>query len=56
MHAVNKPEVMVSYAREKFDANGRVADEKTRRSIEDLLESLLALTVRMAERRTGSVR
>lgn len=49
MHAVNKPEVMVSYAREKFDANGRLADEKTRRLIGELVESLIALTARMAE-------
>ena len=47
MHALNKPEVMVSYAREKFDANGRLTDEKTRISIAELLESLIALTTIM---------
>ena len=47
MQAVNKPEVMVSYAREKFDANGRLTDEKTRISIAELLESLIALTAIM---------
>ncbi|MGD0978684.1 MAG: NAD(P)H-dependent oxidoreductase [Candidatus Bathyarchaeia archaeon] len=49
MHAVNKPEVMVSYVREKFDANGMLKDQKTRRLIEELVESLIALTARMGK-------
>jgi chromate reductase len=49
MHAVNEPEVMVSYAREKIDANGRLKDVKTRRLIAELVESLIALTARMAK-------
>jgi chromate reductase len=49
MHAVNEPEVMVSHAREKFDANGRLEDEKTRRSISELIESLISLTEKMAK-------
>jgi chromate reductase len=43
MHAVNEPEVMVSHAREKFDANGKLKDEKTRKSISELIESLISL-------------
>ena len=48
MHAVNKPEVMVSYAREKFDADGKLKDEKVRRSIAELIESLIALSATMS--------
>jgi len=47
MHAVNRPEVMVSFAREKFDADGRLKDEKMRRLIGELIESLVALTTTM---------
>jgi chromate reductase len=49
MHAVNEPEVMVSYAREKIDANGRLKDEKTRRLIAELVESLIALSAKMGK-------
>lgn len=47
MQAVNEPEVMVNYAQEKFDANGRLKDEKARKRIAELIESLIALTTRM---------
>jgi chromate reductase len=48
MHAVNKPEVMISFAREKFDADGKLKDEKALRSIAELIESLIALTATTA--------
>ncbi len=44
MYPLNQPEVMVSFAQEKFDANGRVTDPKTREKIKELLESLMAWT------------
>jgi hypothetical protein len=47
---------MVSYAREKFDANGRLEDEKTRRLIAELVESLIALTARMGKQWTTRAR
>ncbi|MGA2769065.1 MAG: NAD(P)H-dependent oxidoreductase [Candidatus Bathyarchaeia archaeon] len=49
MHTVNKPEVMVNYAPEKFDADGRLKDEKARERIAELIESLIALTTRMTK-------
>jgi chromate reductase len=49
MHTVNKPEVMVNYAQEKFDADGRLNDEKARKRVAELIESLIALTARMAK-------
>jgi chromate reductase len=50
MYAVNRPEVMVSYAPEKLDAGGRLRDEKTRKLIGGLIASLIALTELMAKR------
>ncbi|MEM3726397.1 MAG: NAD(P)H-dependent oxidoreductase [Candidatus Bathyarchaeia archaeon] len=44
MHPINKPEVMVPLAGEKFDKKGRLIDEKTRAKIKDLLENLVAWT------------
>jgi len=44
MYPINAPEVMVPFAQEKIDANGRVTDEKTREKIKELLESLVTWT------------
>ena len=44
MHPMNMPEVMVPFAQEKIDANGRVTDETTKGKIKELLESLVAWT------------
>jgi chromate reductase, NAD(P)H dehydrogenase (quinone) len=42
MHPVNRPEVMVGFAKDKFDAAGRLTDEKTRQLVRQLLENLVA--------------
>jgi len=42
MYPINAPEVMVPFARDKVDANGRLTDQKTREKIKELLESLVA--------------
>jgi chromate reductase, NAD(P)H dehydrogenase (quinone) len=47
MYPVNKPEVMVPSANEKIDENGNVTDEKTRRKIKELVESLAAWTIKI---------
>jgi chromate reductase len=44
MKAVNKPEVMIGSARDKFDEAGNLTDEKTRASIRKLLEALISWT------------
>jgi len=46
MLPLNQPEVMVSFAQDKIDGNGRVTDDKTRKRIRELLESLVAWTRR----------
>ena len=43
-HPLNKPEVMIGGAAQKFDAEGRLIDEKTREGIRKLLEALVHWT------------
>jgi chromate reductase, NAD(P)H dehydrogenase (quinone) len=45
LRMVNRPEVTVPYAREKFDASGRLTDETTRGFIRKLLEALYDWTI-----------
>jgi chromate reductase len=47
VHAVNKPEVMIGHAAQKFDAHGNLTDENTRVRIRELLESLAAWARRL---------
>ena len=42
--ALNQPEVMVPFAHEKIDKEGKLTDQKTREKIRELLESLVAWT------------
>jgi chromate reductase len=46
--ALNHPEVMVPFAQEKFDKDGRLTDQKTRELIRQLLEGLVAWTKRLS--------
>ena len=46
MLPLNQPEVMVAFAQDKVDSQGRVTDENTRKRIKELLESLIAWTRR----------
>ena len=47
MHPLNKPEVMVPFAHEKIDKEGKVTDPKTKEKIRELLESLVIWTKRL---------
>lgn len=47
MHPINQPEVLVPFAQEKVDKKGNVTDSKTREKIGQLLESLVAWTIRL---------
>lgn len=47
MFPVNKPEVLVMRAREKFDASGRLIDETARGFVRDLLTALVDWTERL---------
>ena len=44
---LNQPEVMVPFAQDKIDKDGKVADQKTRELIKKLLESLVEWTGRL---------
>ncbi len=44
MHPVNRPEVMVPFAADKFDANGVLIDKASKGFIKDLLTSLVSWT------------
>ncbi len=41
MHPINKPEVIVTFADQKFDARGNLMDEKTQELIKQLLRTLI---------------
>jgi chromate reductase len=55
MHAVNRPEVMISNAAERFDEQGNLKDENTRKLIRNLLETLVEWTQQLDRgKRTGA--
>jgi chromate reductase len=47
MFPINRPEVMIPFATEKFDADGNLIDDKSRQKIRELLEALAAWTRRL---------
>lgn len=52
VHVMVQPEIFVASAHEKFDEDGRLIDEETRKNIGRLLESLLAWEYRLLENGT----
>ena len=51
MFPINQPEVMISNAGERFDAQGNLTDETTKKLIRQLLQSLADWTGRLAQSR-----
>jgi chromate reductase, NAD(P)H dehydrogenase (quinone) len=49
MYPINTPEVIVTFAQNKFDANGKLTDEDTRRFLKQLLENLANWTKRLRQ-------
>lgn len=47
MYPINRPEVFVTFASQKFDENGRLTDDTTKGLIKDLLTALVAWTRRL---------
>ncbi len=47
MHPLNRPEVMLPFAEDNIDANGKVTNEQARRLIRKLLEALVQWTQRL---------
>jgi chromate reductase, NAD(P)H dehydrogenase (quinone) len=50
MYAVNQPEVMIAGAAQRFDAQGNLTDDMSRKLIQQLLQNLVAWTQRMEQR------
>ena len=50
VHLLNRPEVMISNASQRFDAHGVLIDESTRERIRELLQALVDWTRRIAPR------
>jgi chromate reductase, NAD(P)H dehydrogenase (quinone) len=47
MHPVNGPDVVVNFAQQKFDANGNLVDQDTRKFLGQLLQNLVNWTKRL---------
>lgn len=47
MQAVNRPEVLVSFAPKKIDEKGNVTDQRTREIMRKLLENLVTWTIKL---------
>jgi len=47
MHAVNRPEVLVSFAPKKIDEKGNVTDQRTREIMGKLLQNLVKWTIKL---------
>jgi chromate reductase len=54
MYPINRPEVMISNASERFDAGGNLRDEATKKLIGQLLKSLVDWTLGLERIRTRS--
>ena len=48
MHAVNRPEVIVTMAAQKINEMGNLTDEHTKQKIKDLLVALVELTRKLS--------
>ena len=48
MHPVNQPEVMVGSAQKRFDQEGKLTDETTKKLVQQLLAGLVSWTKRLA--------
>jgi chromate reductase len=49
MHPVNGPEVIVPFAQDKFDANGKLIDDNTKKFLTQLLQNLANWTRRLRQ-------
>jgi chromate reductase len=49
MYPLNRPEVMVAFAPEKFDENGNLKDKRVKKNIADMLTALVAWTRKLKE-------
>jgi chromate reductase, NAD(P)H dehydrogenase (quinone) len=48
-YVVNRPEVMIPFAQDKFDPEGKLNDSKTGEKIKELVEALVVWTIRLRQ-------
>jgi chromate reductase, NAD(P)H dehydrogenase (quinone) len=48
MYPMNKPEILVSFAPQKFDDKGNLTDEKTKEFIKGMLDAFIAWTLKLS--------
>ena len=49
MYPINEPEVIVTFAQDKFDANGNLVDENTQMFVRQLLQNLVNWTKKLKQ-------
>ncbi|HEY6589366.1 MAG TPA: NAD(P)H-dependent oxidoreductase [Nitrososphaeraceae archaeon] len=49
MYPINGPEVIVTFAQDKFDANGNLVDENTQMFVRQLLQNLVNWTKKLKQ-------
>ena len=47
MYPVNGPEVILPFAQDKFDSNGKLTDENAKKFLKQLLQNLVDWTLRL---------
>jgi chromate reductase len=47
MHPLNKPEIFITFAAQKFDQNGHLIDDIARKLIKDILNALVSWTLKL---------
>jgi chromate reductase len=55
MHPVNVPEVIVTFAGDKFDAEGNLFDDNTKKFLTQLLQNLSIWTRRLGDKKIPSI-
>jgi chromate reductase, NAD(P)H dehydrogenase (quinone) len=55
MHPVNVPEVIVTFAGDKFDSKGNLLDDNTKKFLTQLLQNLSNWTRRLRNKKTPSI-
>lgn len=55
MHPINVPEVVVTFASDKFDSEGNLLDNNAKRFLTQLLQNLSNWTRRLRENKSSSV-
>lgn len=55
MYPLNRSEVMIPYAQDKFDSQGNLVDEKTKERIRELVVTLAARATRLKKVQVAQV-